>query len=123
MRSRSCASRTPRPAELGRGTASAKPGKWIDSRPAASDLEMKMSRECRIRCADRTERLSLCYPRALRNSHPGERAVDRVVSAAVLKDDCVAVVAQHVGEDQFHGGYQLDRWWFRVGDDVAVVGS
>src|SRR5688572_1960491 len=79
-----------------------------------------MGRQCRIRCADRTDRLSLCYPGALRHSHAGERAVDGVVSAAVLKDDRVAVRAHHVGEDHLPGGNGADLCSFRGGYTDSV---
>lgn len=87
---------------------SPQPVEWINRRPTSSNFKMKMRRQCGISRADCSDNLTLRYMRTFRNRHSLERAVHRIVAAAVLEDDSVSISAHYVRENNCAGRHRMN---------------
>src|SRR6266550_1461388 len=78
---------------------SPQPVQRINGGSASSNLKMKMWRQRRISRTDGPDHLTLGYMRTFRHRHSLERAVHRIVAAAVLEDDGISIGAHHIREN------------------------
>src|SRR5918992_5482956 len=94
---------------MARSATLAEPDLGVDRRTALPDLEVQVRAELRVGDADRAERLTLGHARTLGDLGAAERAVDRVVAAAVLHDHGEPVGAEPRHLEHLARGDREDR--------------